>query len=1169
MSDDRYRRAEAIFLDALESAPDERDAVVRAACGGDKALRTQVDELLAAHAQADGSFMTSVPTVVPTLAAQFATMRADEMGDRIGPYKLLQQLGEGGFGVVWMAEQIEPVRRKVALKIIKLGMDTKNVIARFEQERQALAMMDHPNIAHVLDAGATSTGRPFFVMELVRGTRITEFCDAGQLPTEERLRLFCNVCMAVQHAHQKGIIHRDLKPSNILVTLHDGVAVPKVIDFGVAKAIQQQRLTDLTLFTHFEQMIGTPLYMSPEQAEMSGLDIDTRSDIYSLGVLLYELLTGRTPFDPAELMRRGLDEIRRAIREQEPLKPSTAVSTLAREALRSVASNRASEPPRLVYRLRGDLDWIVMKALEKDRTRRYETATGLAADIQRHLRNEPVLASPPSELYRFRRMVRRNKPAFAAVTAVVLALVVGLALAVWQARLVKREADRANAALADLRGTAPTFLAEANLLAGREQFPEAIAKLDYAIKLQPEVAEYLVRKADLLQCQARLAEALTIYRSALALDPTHARAETNATLCAQLLQAPASRDRSLSHESLSQLFLALQKEQRAAAELMPIARLLGEQSKLLVAHWSARLQELPIPPERPLKERLSLREDGLLALDLSGTKIADLTPLGGMPLGELDCSRCAEIVDLKPLAGMPLKALDLAGTGVTDIAPLSSLSGLKRLNLHDVRVSDLTPLSGLPLEWLDIASTQVVDLAPLRAVPIQFLHVGWTKVADLTPLASMPLKSVDVSALPALDFSPLQGLPLEECQLQNTRVRDLGFLRGLPLKRLYLNGCHEARNLAVLAEIPTLELLMLPERFREFPQAELDGIATLRSHPKLRQIGSDFMAGMAYDTVEAKELFWQEWDREAVFLRPLREAGIRVVMQKLPDGRWDLQLDNQPVSDIRSLKGAPLQRLNLLNTKVSDLTPLEGIPLQILAIQNTNVSDIRALAGMPLTELYMDGCAAEIDLTPLAGASKLERLMLPPRPQNLDKLRELPKLRYIAYEYDYRASRPAHTAAEFWALKDLPSERELVEARDYAGLEAFLRKRISGATERPDSLDWLKLGLAVLAQNEAPRYAAVCREMLAQFGTDASPPDAERCVKLCLATPRSEIEPQVLAPFVEAQRPLANDPASRRGGSSPAGCTLFVLATTQLRSTRWAALQVTRTPLPWRLLCGR
>jgi serine/threonine protein kinase/WD40 repeat protein len=428
-------REVAVFSAARLLPAGQRAAYLDEACAGDAALRQLVEALLEAHEEAGEFLENPAPGAEPTPAAGPQSLRAasattsasgEKAGDRIGRYKLLQQIGEGGCGVVYMAEQEEPVRRQVALKVIKLGMDTKSVIARFEAERQALALMDHPNIAKVLDAGTTETGRPYFVMELIRGIKITDYCDQHNLSTRQRLDLFVQVCQAIQHAHQKGVIHRDIKPSNILVTLRDGVPVPKVIDFGIAKATTDQRLTDKTLFTAFQQFIGTPAYMSPEQAEMSELGIDTRSDIYSLGVLLYELLTGQTPFDAKELLQAGLDAMRRIIREQEPARPSTRLSTLLEAERTSVASHRQTDALKLIHLVRGDLDWIVMKSLEKDRTRRYETANGLAADIRRHLNSEPVVASPPGNLYRLQKLVRRNRLATFALLAILLSLLAGL-----------------------------------------------------------------------------------------------------------------------------------------------------------------------------------------------------------------------------------------------------------------------------------------------------------------------------------------------------------------------------------------------------------------------------------------------------------------------------------------------------------------------------------------------------------------------------------------------------------------------------------------------------------------------------------------------------------------------------------------------------------------------
>ncbi len=465
-------REESIFAGALEIAePAERAAFVADECGADSGLRRRVEALLQAHEQSgdlldrpDGGLRPSTtghdsgPAFGLVAAALLSQPIAEMPGSRIGHYTLLQSIGEGGMGVVFMAEQVEPVHRMVALKVIKPGMDTSLVIARFEAERQALALMDHSNIARVLDAGATDSGRPFFVMELVRGVPITEYCDRNRLTPKERLELFMPVCHAIQHAHQKGIIHRDIKPSNVLVTVQDDLPVPKVIDFGVAKATAQ-RLTERTLFTQLGVIIGTPEYMSPEQSQMNAIDIDTRSDIYSLGVLLYELLTGSTPLARDRLREQAFMEVMRRIREEEPPKPSTRLGTTLEST--TIAAQRGTEPAKLQRLMRGDLDWIVMKALEKDRTRRYESASGMARDIERYLQDEPVEASPPSTGYRLRKFAWKHRSAFAAATTFASLLAIGAAVSTWQAwkaMAAERRAVAAQRGEAEQRKEAETVL---------------------------------------------------------------------------------------------------------------------------------------------------------------------------------------------------------------------------------------------------------------------------------------------------------------------------------------------------------------------------------------------------------------------------------------------------------------------------------------------------------------------------------------------------------------------------------------------------------------------------------------------------------------------------------------------------------------------------------------
>ena len=486
------KKEEEIFYQAIEKEPGERESYLKETCGSDDKLFKRVKALLAAYDSDDTAHHVVGGDSQATLDSR---THHEGPGTIIDRYKLLEKLGEGGFGVVWAAQQKKPVKRRVALKIIKLGMDTRQVVARFEAERQALALMDHPNIAKVLDGGSTEAGRPYFVMELVRGIPIIEYCDQHKLPTRERLELFIKVCHAIQHAHQKGIIHRDIKPSNILITLHDGVPVPRVIDFGIAKATQQE-LTEKTIYTRHHQFIGTPVYMSPEQAEMSGLDIDTRSDIYSLGVLLYELLTGMTPFDEKQLLQSGIDEMRKIIREQEPPRPSTKFATLKIADQSTTAMRHATESPKLISLLRGDLDWIVMKCLEKDRTRRYDTANGLASDITRHLSDEPVTARPPTAVYQFQKAWRRNRIVYTAAAMVVASLVIGISLSVWQAGLAidaRGKAEVAQEHESVLRQAAEAAKGRESVLleeaqeAGRQQRRQAyIADMSLAQRLLDE-----------------------------------------------------------------------------------------------------------------------------------------------------------------------------------------------------------------------------------------------------------------------------------------------------------------------------------------------------------------------------------------------------------------------------------------------------------------------------------------------------------------------------------------------------------------------------------------------------------------------------------------------------------------------------------------------------------
>ncbi len=1031
---------EDIFSRAVEiKAEAVRGEYLDKACAGEPALRQRVESLLAAHEEAASFLENPVKTLAAETTApggRFSPVTAlppsayrpisEGPGTMVGRYKLLQQIGEGGMGVVYMAAQETPVRRRVALKIIKPGMDSAQVIARFEAERQALAMMDHPNIARVLDAGTTETGRPYFVMELVQGIPITQYCDDKLLNTVERLELFIQVCNAIQHAHQKGIIHRDLKPSNVLIAIYDGKPVPKIIDFGVAKALHQN-LTEKTMFTQFGAVVGTLEYMSPEQADMDLMGTDTRSDIYSLGVLLYELLTGSTPLDGKKLRSLGYAEMLKTIREVDPPKPSTRL-TQSRDDMATISARRQTEPRRLQKLVAGDLDWIVMKCLEKDRTRRYETANGLAVDIQRHLQDEAVLASPPGQLYKLQKLVRRNKLMFAAIACVMLALVLGLAASLWQAERAHREAMRAASeaerasteatrccaaeeqalmTLDELRATAPTFVAQAQALAAEGKIDEAIEKLDYVIRLHPEAAEFRVAKGDLYLGQLKLSDAAIVYRDALRLKPGFRPAQTKATLCEQILAASPSPQGKFSLESLVKIYAAGLLGKPTDAALKAVSDTYAQEKKRLWNSWLPRLQALPMFANLPAgdsqwEHRFDVRNDGQLILYLGQMDPGDLSQLKGLPVAELYLSNSLNVTDVLPLADMAsLESLTIPML-VRNIEALHKLPKLKRLSftvtqprtasdqMNQQEIYDYLNANGE-----DSLRTGIFDIAGNfqgRPTPDTTAEEFWKQYSTLTWVARLRDSGLKIKKLwsrngdaPGTwgldlrdtgirDLSILKGMPLTALWLDGDPVTDLGPLHGMPLTNFYIDGTK-------VSDLSPLEGMQLAELWMDgTPVADLSPLRGMHHLSILKLAGCNNITDLS-PVAEDKGLHWlflPPHVKDIHILRTLPNLeiigfGYNTIAPadffRLYDtAQWQSALHIAGVNPgemIRRDDGTWI--LDVSNRKdFADLTPLHGIPISILSIGNTSVTDLSPVRGMPLKEFRLWNTKVT-DLTPIKG----------------------------------------------------------------------------------------------------------------------------------------------------------------------------------------------------------
>jgi serine/threonine protein kinase/Leucine-rich repeat (LRR) protein len=979
--------------------------------------------------------------------------KSGEMPDRDSDsrYQIQGEIARGGMGAILKGRDTD-LGRELAIKVLLDEHKAKpEVVQRFIEEAQIAGQLQHPGIAPVYELGQFADRRPFFSMKLVKGKTLARHLADRAEPVAERgkfLGIFEQICQTMAYAHSRGVIHRDLKPANIMVGAFGEV---QVVDWGLAKVLSSGGIADETRpqqlehnlsviqtlrsgagsnspgtldgvgsHTQMGSVMGTPAYMSPEQALGEIDHLDERADVFGLGAILCEILTGKPPYvaeDGAQVFRmasRG--KLGDCFQRLDACGADSDLIVLTKQCLEEEPQDRPRNAGELAERVTGYLETVVIRLRNSE-----------LAKVDAQVRAEELR--------------RRQKLALSAGTAIAASLIIGIAASIWQAMRADHEATRARSAeqqavatLDELRATAPAFAEQARSLAAKEQYREAIEKLDYAVKLRPDAAEYLVAKGDLLQCELKLAEAAAIYREALRIQPGLTRVEASAKLCDELRAAPTSVDGKLTRESLAKLHLAMQRQQRPAAELMPVARLLGEEKQLLVEYWLTRLQDLPVSAERPLRDRLTVRDDGRLALDLSDTKVLDLTPLSGAPLAALNLSQCQDLSDLSPLRGLELIELNLSRTSVADLTPLRDMQTLETLDVSSSRVSDLGGIGALRLKSLGCKRCPISDLNPIRNMRLEAIDLLETRVADLTPLIGMPIRSIDLSMAPVLDFSPLAQLPLEKCYLQRNRITDLAALRGKPLKELVLFGCEQARNFAVLSEIATLELLLIPATYRDLPAKDYEAIGTLRDHPRLRQLGAETMHLMGYAATGSKDIFWQEWDREQAFFAALRADGIVFKWRKQPGGAYVLDIIDQPLRDLSILQGIPideidlhrcpfvdltplralkLKKLSLSSDFVTDFTPLRGMPIERLYLNNcSRLTDLSPLTELPLRELYLDGCQNLTNVAALAEMPTLEKVTVPVHVRNVEALRKLPNLKRVGFRLFNGV--PDTTVTEFW-----------------------------------------------------------------------------------------------------------------------------------------------------------